>query len=165
MPIEERIGATLRERAESLAVAESCTGGLVASLLTDVSGSSEYFDRSLVTYSNEAKQELLCVPREELDSDGAVSESVARSMARGVRDAAETTWGISTTGIAGPTGGTDEKPVGTVFVGIAYAAPWGTDDSWSRAQRYRFDGSRTENKREFADRALEDLQEAIESVE
>lgn len=165
MSIEERIGSRLNERGETVAVAESCTGGLVASLLTDVSGSSEYFDRSLVTYSNEAKQELLCVPREHLDSDGAVSESVARSMARGVRDTADTTWGVSTTGIAGPTGGTDEKPVGTVFVGVAHAAPWGTDKSWSAAKRYCFDGSRTANKRQFAERALDDLLDAIDSLD
>jgi nicotinamide-nucleotide amidase len=164
-PIEKRVGERLREREETLAVAESCTGGLVGSRLTDVPGSSAYFDRSLVTYANDAKQELLGVSREALDAHGAVSGPVAREMARGVRDTAGTTWGVATTGIAGPTGGTDEKPVGTVYLGVAYAGPWGTESSTTSVERYEFDGSRTERKSQFAEQALSDLLAAIEARE
>jgi nicotinamide-nucleotide amidase len=157
MAIEERVGDVLRDRGEYVAVAESCTGGLVGSLVTDVPGSSDYFDRSSVTYSYDAKLEELGVARETLDGAGAVSEPVAREMARAARDGAGITWGLSTTGIAGPTGGTDEKPVGTVYVGVARAAPWGTGDSACTVERYVFDGGRTEIKRRIAEQALEDL--------
>ncbi|ACV12631.1 CinA domain protein [Halorhabdus utahensis DSM 12940] len=163
LPIEERVGAALRERDETVAVAESCTGGLIGSLLTDVPGSSDYFDRSLVTYSYDAKRTELAVSREALDEEGAVSEPVARQMAGGVRDRADVTWGVSTTGIAGPTGGTTEKPVGTVFIGVAYAAPWGSGESATRVRRYEFDGSRTEIKRQIAQQALTDLYDALDS--
>ena len=164
MAIEQTVGESLRERGEFVATAESCTGGLIGSLLTDVPGSSDYFDRSIVTYSYDAKMEHLGVPRETLDDVGAVSEPVAEQMARGVRDAAGVTWGVATTGIAGPTGGTDEKPVGTVYISVSHAAEWGTDESWCRVERYVFDGSRREIKRQIAERALEDLHDAVESV-
>ena len=163
MSIEEHVGDCLRERGETIATAESCTGGLIGSLLTDVPGSSDYFDRSLVTYSYDAKLELVGVSRETLDDVGAVSEPVSAQMARGARDSAGTTWGLATTGIAGPTGGSDEKPVGTVYIGVAYAADWGTGDSWANVERYVFDGSRTEIKERIATRALEDLLAAAES--
>ncbi len=164
MAIEATVGEALTERGEFVATAESCTGGLIGSLLTDVSGSSEYFDRSLVTYSYDSKMELLGVSREILDEVGAVSAPVAEQMARGIRDSSGVTWGISTTGIAGPSGGTDEKPVGTVYIGISHAAPWGTGDSWCSVERYVFDGSRREIKRRIAEQSLEDLHAAIESV-
>ncbi|WP_136689078.1 CinA family protein [Halorhabdus amylolytica] len=161
-PIEERVGDALREREGTVAVAESCTGGLIGSLLTDVPGSSDYFDRSLVTYSYDAKLEELAVSREALDGEGAVSEPVARQMARGVRDRAGSTWGVSTTGIAGPTGGTEDKPVGTVFIGVARAGPWGSGESSTAVRRYEFDGSRVEIKRQIAEQALTDLLAAVE---
>jgi nicotinamide-nucleotide amidase len=161
MAIEERVGEALRDRGESLATAESCTGGLVGSMLTDVPGSSDYFDRAYVTYSYDAKLEELGVDREALDAEGAVSEPVARGMARGARDAAGTTWGVATTGIAGPDGGTATKPVGTVYVGVAHAGAWGSGDSWCDVERYVFDGSRTEIKRQIAEQALEDLLAAV----
>ena len=162
-PIEKRLGDALREREETVAVAESCTGGLVGSMLTDVPGSSDYFDRGFVTYSYDAKLQDLGVAREALDEHGAVSDSVARQMARGVRDAAGTTWGVATTGIAGPTGGSDEKPVGTVFVGVAYAAEWGTQESYAAVSRYEFDGDRREVKAKIARRALLDVLGEVES--
>ncbi|WP_276302126.1 CinA family protein [Halorussus lipolyticus] len=162
-PVEERIGDPLREADQTLAVAESCTGGLVGSLLTDVSGSSDYFDRGLVTYSYDAKLQELGVAREALDEHGAVSEPVARQMARGVRDDAGTDWGVATTGIAGPTGGTDEKPVGTVFIGVAYAGEWGTQESYATVSRYEFDGSRRMVKEQIARQALRDVLSEIES--
>lgn len=160
--IEQRVGAALRDREETLAVAESCTGGLVGSRITDVPGSSDYFDRSVVTYSYDAKRELLAIDREALDEYGAVSEPVARQMARAVRDTANTTWGLATTGIAGPSGGTDEKPVGTMFVGVAYAGKWGSGDSYAVVHRHEVDGDRKEIKSEFATQALGNLLEQIE---
>ncbi|WP_262176039.1 CinA family protein [Haloarcula laminariae] len=162
-PIEQRVGAALRERDENVAVAESCTGGLVGSLVTDVSGSSAYFDRSLVTYSYEAKQELLAVSREALDDHGAVSEPVAAEMARGVRDTAGTDWGVATTGVAGPTGGSPETPVGTVYIAVACAAPWETGESGCTVSHYEFEGSRTEVKAKIARRALAELLEKVQN--
>lgn len=160
-PIEARVGEALRETDATVAVAESCTGGLIGSLLTDVPGSSDYFDRSVVSYSYDAKRDLLAVDRETLDEAGAVSEPVAHQMARGVRDTADTTWGVATTGVAGPTGGTEETPVGTAYVGVAYAAPWGTGDSGCSVARYEFDGDRTAVKRRIAEQALSDLRDAV----
>jgi nicotinamide-nucleotide amidase len=161
-PVEKRVGDTLRETDATLATAESCTGGLVGSLLTDVPGSSDYFDRALCTYSYDAKMDLVGVSREALDREGAVSEPVARQMAAGARDTAGTTWGVSTTGIAGPDGGTPEKPVGTVFVGVAYRGEWGTGDTRTTVERYEFDGSRLEIKEQIARQALEDVLAAVE---
>jgi len=160
-PIEKRVGAALRECEATVAVAESCTGGLVGSLLTDVPGSSAYFDRSVVTYSYDAKQDLLAVSREALDAHGAVSEPVAREMARAVRDTAETDWGVATTGVAGPTGGSPETPVGTVYIGVARAAPWESEASGCTVTHYEFDGSRTEVKAAIAEQALSDLLTAV----
>ena len=162
MAIEDRVGEVLRERDESVAAAESCTGGLVGSRITDVAGASDYFDRAYVTYTYDAKLEELGVPREHLDDAGAVSEPVAAGMARAARDGAGVAWGVATTGIAGPTGGTDDKPVGTVYVGVAYGAPWGTGESRCTVERYVFDGSRVEIKAAIADRALADLVGAAE---
>jgi nicotinamide-nucleotide amidase len=161
-PIEERLGDRLLEADQTLAAAESCTGGLIGSLLTDVPGSSDYFDRSIVTYAYDAKLQELAVPREHLDERGAVSEPVARAMARGVRDTAGTDWGVSTTGIAGPTGGSEDKPVGTVFIGVAYAGAWGSGKSSVEVVRRVFDGSRTEIKEQIARAALERVLAALE---
>ena len=162
-PVEERIGDALREAGATIAAAESATGGLIGSLLTDVPGSSDYFDRSVVTYSYDAKRDVLAVPREDLDEHGAVSEPVARAMARGVRDTADTTWGVATTGIAGPSGGDDVDPVGTVYIGVAYAGAWGTGESTTTVERYVFDGGRRQIKEQFARQALRDALAAIEA--
>ncbi|WP_255197101.1 CinA family protein [Halorarius litoreus] len=161
-PVEERIGDALRETGATIATAESCTGGLIGSLLTDVPGSSDYVDRALCTYSYDAKMELLGVSRESLDSEGAVSEPVARQMAAGARDTAGTTWGVATTGIAGPAGGSKEKPVGTVYIGVAYRGEWGTGETYTTVERYQFDGSRLEIKEHTARQALEDVLVAVE---
>jgi len=163
--LEEAIGEQLRRRDETLAVAESLTGGLVSARVTSVPGASDYFDRGVVAYSNRAKQTHLGVSRESLDSDGAVSESVAREMARGIRDTAAATWGVSTTGIAGPTGGTAEKPVGLVYIGVAYAGAWGTDSSFSRVERHVFDGDRAAVAQQSTTQALRALKTAVEAVE
>jgi nicotinamide-nucleotide amidase len=162
-PVEERIGDVLRDADATVATAESCTGGLIGSLLTDVPGSSDYFDRALVTYSYDAKLEQVGVARETLDEHGAVSEPVARAMARGVRDRAGATWGLSTTGIAGPAGGSAEKPVGTVYVGVAYAGAWGSGESFTEVARYEFDGDRLAVKEQIARQGLRDLLAAVES--
>ncbi len=122
--MEEVIGDLLTRRGETLAIAESCTGGLIGSRITDVAGSSEYFLEGCITYSNEAKIRTLGVPREILDQDGAVSAKCAEAMATGMRERAASTHAISVTGIAGPGGGSAEKPVGTVFIG--YTGPTAT---------------------------------------
>lgn len=163
-PLEAIVGDQLTTRGETVAVAESLTGGLVCSRLTDVPGASEYVDRGVITYSNDSKQTALGVSREALDANGAVSEAVAAEMAQGVRDTAGTTWGLSTTGIAGPTGGTDEKPIGLVFIGVAYAAPWGSEDSFVRVDRHVFDGDRAAVKTKTVTHALEALAEAIDDA-
>ncbi len=163
--LEEAVGKRLRTREETLAVAESLTGGLVCSRITSVPGASDYFDRGVVAYSNRAKQADLGVSRESLDSGGAVSEAVAGEMARGIRDTAATTWGLSTTGIAGPTGGTDDKPVGVVYIGVAYAGPWGTESSFTRVDRHVFDGDREAVAHKSATQALHALDDALDIVE
>ena len=117
--MEEVVGRLLKKRGETLSVAESCTGGLIGSRLTDVPGSSAYFIEGVVSYSNTAKMRTLNVPEATLQEFGAVSAETAAAMAEGMRDAAKTDHSISVTGIAGPDGGSDEKPVGTVFVGYA----------------------------------------------
>lgn len=119
--LEEVLGRILAQRGLRIAVAESCTGGLIANRITNISGSSTYFDRGVVTYSNRSKTELLGVRDSLLRKDGAVSRAVAEAMAVGVRKLAGTDIGLSTTGIAGPTGGTAEKPVGLLWIGYADA--------------------------------------------
>jgi len=117
--MEEVVGRLLRERGESLSVAESCTGGLIGRRLTEVPGSSGYFMEGVITYSNDAKMRVLGVSAETLENHGAVSAECAEEMAAGMREAAGTSHAISVTGVAGPAGGSAEKPVGTVFIGYA----------------------------------------------
>jgi len=117
--MEEVVGRMLKERGESLSVAESCTGGLIARRLTDVAGSSAYFMEGAITYSNEAKTRTLGVDPSILSQYGAVSAECAEAMASGMRTYAGTDYAISVTGIAGPDGGSEEKPVGTVFIGYS----------------------------------------------
>jgi nicotinamide-nucleotide amidase len=120
-PIERVVGDLLRERNQWLATAESCTGGLIAHRLTQIAGSSDYFRGGIVAYDNHVKTDLLGVPADLLAAHGAVSESVARAMAEGVRQRLNAGYGLATTGIAGPGGGTVEKPVGLVFMAVADA--------------------------------------------
>jgi len=117
--LPEVIAKLLTERKETLALAESCTGGMVSSMLIDIPGSSAFLMEGLVTYSNQAKSRLLDIPIDMIELHGAVSEEVARAMAEGVRKNAGTDYGLSITGIAGPDGGTEEKPVGLVYIGCA----------------------------------------------
>ena len=133
--LEEVVGAMLHERGLRIATAESCTGGLVASRLTDVPGSSDYVERGAVCYSNRAKTEMLGVPEAMIHEHGAVSEPVAVAMARGIRDRAGTDLGVGITGIAGPTGGTPTKPVGTVVVAVAWAGGERVRTLWFPGER------------------------------
>ncbi len=146
--LEEVLGDTLREADWTIGSAESATGGLIGHRITGVSGSSDYYEGSIVAYANRAKQDLLGVTDEALEEYGAVSEAVAVAMAAGVRERLDVDVGISTTGIAGPGGGTDEKPVGTVWLGYA-------DDTHTRAVRRQFVEDRTLNKELFATAALD----------
>lgn len=120
--MEEVIGKLLTKNKKTLAVAESCTGGLISERLTDAAGASAYFIEGVTAYANEAKIRTLDVPRELIEQYGAVSTEVAEAMARGIRRRAGTDYGISVTGIAGPGGGSEEKPVGTVFIGYSSEA-------------------------------------------
>jgi len=150
----EVVGALLLRRKETVALAESCTGGRIADLLTSVSGASAWFPGGAVVYANAMKEAWVGVRNQTLLTHGAVSEEVAREMAEGVRVATNATWGLSVTGIAGPTGGTEEKPVGTVFT--ALAGPQGT-----RAQQHRFPGDREQVRSFSAAAALEALRHAL----
>lgn len=151
MAIEEEVGALLASQGLTLVIAESCTGGLVAHRITNVSGSSAYFWGGFVPYANQAKETLLGVLHETLLAHGAVSEPTAREMARGARQRTGADVGISVTGIAGPTGGTPEKPVGLVY--IALSAP-----DAELCQRYVWQGDRLANKEQSAEAALRLLQ-------
>jgi nicotinamide-nucleotide amidase len=160
-PVEETVGDALRDAGHTVATAESCTGGLIGSLLTDVPGSSDYFDRSYVTYAYDAKLDH-GVTREALDDHGAVSEPVARQMARSARDRAGTTWGVATTGVAGPGGGSEATPVGTVYVGIAHAGDWGSGDTYATVYHREFDGDRLAIKEQIARAALDLLADELD---
>ena len=153
--MEAVVGRLLVKRAATLALAESCTGGLMASWLTNVAGSSEYFLFSGVTYSNRAKMDVLSVNPDTLDTVGAVHEDTAREMAEGARRVAGATYGLSTSGIAGPDGGTEEKPVGTVCIGLA-----GPDGSCGKRFYFPF-GKRLMNKKIFAMAALDMLRREL----
>lgn len=137
-----RLAAALGRRGEWLATAESCTGGWVAKICTDVIGSSAWFERGFVTYSNDAKQELLGVSAETLERCGAVSEQTVREMAAGVLQHSHAQWALAISGLAGPGGGSREKPVGTVW--FAWAGP----DGWMMSRRSRFDGDREAVRRQ-----------------
>lgn len=145
--LEEIVGIMLREKKLTIAVAESCTGGLITSRLTDVPGSSEYLERAAVTYSNAAKVSLLGVPAAIIEKHGAVSEETARLMAEGVRKMAGTDLGLASTGIAGPDGGSVAKPVGTVYLALSDA-----HQTICRHYVYRWDRKR--NKHIFSQAAL-----------
>ena len=117
--LEAVVVSLLKHRKQTVATAESCTGGLIANLITNVSGASEVFLAGYVTYANSAKSDILNVHPKLIEEHGAVSEEVARAMAEGARKRAGSTFGLATTGVAGPTGGSDEKPIGTVYVALA----------------------------------------------
>lgn len=146
--LEEVLGNQLRNAGRTIGAAESATGGLIGHRLTSIGGSSDYYEGGVVAYANRVKQAVLGVSGDVLAASGAVSEPVAVAMAAGVRDALGVDVGVATTGIAGPTGGSDEKPVGTVWLGYA-------DDVRTRAVRRQFVEDRTLNKQLFATAALD----------
>ena len=146
--LESQIGQLLRDRALKLVLAESCTGGLLGSRITDVPGSSEYFLGGVVAYAYEAKVELLGVSWDTLNSKGAVSRETVLEMARGVRNRMNAHIAVSVSGIAGPGGGTPEKPVGTTWIGIVTE-----DGEW--AKLFQFSGDREVNKVLAVDAALQ----------
>ena len=147
MKLGKLIGDLLRERGWTVSIAESCTGGLICDRITDVPGSSDYFEGGMVNYSNESKEKHLGVPLDDIKRYGAVSSQVAKKMAQGVRKTFNTTFGLSTTGVAGPTGGTKRSPVGRVFIGL-------TDGRKMWVQREDLKGSRREIKEKATERAL-----------
>jgi nicotinamide-nucleotide amidase len=152
--LAERLQGICLERGVTLAVAESCTGGLVADAITDVAGSSGYFLGGSVSHSNQAKERLLGVPGDVLAAHGAVSAQTAMAMATGVRDQFGASVGASVTGIAGPDGGTAEKPVGLTYVAVA--GPDGVD-----VRRHLWSGERIANKTSSAEAVLELLLERV----
>jgi PncC family amidohydrolase len=147
MKKEEEVGRALIDRGLTIAVAESCTGGLISSRITDVPGSSGYFEAGFVTYSNSMKEKMLGVPMEIIEEKGAVSEETARSMAEGARRKALTSVGLAVTGIAGPSGGTEKKPVGLVYLGLA-----AEEGTWVR--KCLFTGDRDSIKGRASEEAL-----------
>ncbi len=156
--LEEVVGRKLKEQNATLALAESCTGGLLAHRLTNISGSSEYFLRGYVTYSNAAKIELLGVPEEIIAQHGAVSEPCALAMAAGAKKMSNSDYAVAITGIAGPSGGTPEKPVGTVWIGLA-------SPQRVSAKHFLFMNDRIVNKERFAQAALAMLYRALHEAE
>jgi len=155
--LEEVVGRLLGERGLTIATAESCTGGMIADRITHVSGSSAYFERGVVAYSNASKTDLLGVPEQMIAAHGAVSKEVALSMATGIRDAAGTSIGLSTTGIAGPTGGTTAKPVGLVWIGCS-------DRAGEVALKFHFGDSRYRVKERASQAALEIVRRRILNI-
>lgn len=151
-----QLADALRSRGQMMATAESCTGGLIAGACTEISGSSDWFERGFVTYSNAAKTELLGVPAALIDAHGAVSEPVVRAMAAGALAHARAQWAVAVTGVAGPTGGSADKPVGTVWFG--WATPQGVS-----SQRCQFDGDRAAVRRATVAHALSGLLQRIGS--
>jgi nicotinamide-nucleotide amidase len=149
------VGRLLRERNATLAVAESCTGGLIAHMLTEIPGSSDYFLFAAVTYANEAKTRVLGVSADTLMRCGAVHPDTAREMAAGARRASGAVYGIATTGIAGPSGGSEEKPVGTVCIGLATPVR-----EFGYRLQYTYD-QRSMNKQMFAMKALDVLRREL----
>ena len=150
----EQLADALKAREQMMATAESCTGGLIAGACTEISGSSDWFERGFVTYSNAAKSELLGVPAALIEAHGAVSEPVVRAMAAGAVVNAHAHWSLAVTGIAGPTGGSANKPVGTVWFG--WATPQGVF-----TEHRRFDGDRRAVRQATVAHALAGLLQRI----
>lgn len=155
--LAEQLGAVLLERGEWLAAAESCTGGWLAQSVTAIAGSSAWFDRGFVTYSNAAKVDMLGVPETTLDRHGAVSEATARAMAQGALAHSRADWAVAITGIAGPSGGSEEKPVGTVCFA------WAGRDAGCEASTRHFAGGRAAVREQSVEYALTSLLARIDA--
>ncbi|MCG3205177.1 MAG: putative competence-damage inducible protein [Elusimicrobia bacterium] len=152
--LEGIVGELLRKKNKTLAVAESCTGGLISKLLTDVAGSSDYFAEGVVTYTNQSKMKRLGVKTSTLARVGAVSPEVAKEMVLGLRKSSGATYGLSVTGVAGPSGGSLQKPVGLVFIGVS--GPRGT-----KIEKHQFRGDRASIRHRAALTALNSLRETL----
>ncbi len=155
--ILKKVSNYLIDKKLKIATAESCTGGLIAHTLTNISGSSNYFDRGIVSYSNNAKSELLEVSKELLEEYGAVSELVAKEMAENIRKLSKVDIGLSTTGIAGPTGGSREKPIGLVYIGIS-------TKNYKKIKKFLFKGDRIDIKMSTCNAALKMLYNYLETI-
>lgn len=145
--LEKRLGDALRGNKLSIAVAESCTGGLISHRLTNIPGSSDYFDRGVIVYSNTSKTQLLGVPKLIIESFGAVSNETAKAMAEGIKNISRSDLGLAVTGIAGPGGASPNKPVGLVYIGLASSKP-------TIVKEFKFEGSRDEIKEQASEEAL-----------
>ncbi|OFZ70546.1 MAG: damage-inducible protein CinA [Betaproteobacteria bacterium RBG_16_58_11] len=154
--IAEQVGAALKSRGLMLASAESCTGGWVGEAVTSVAGSSHWYDRGFITYTNESKQEMLGVSAQTLAEFGAVSEQTVREMAAGALKHSSAQIALAISGIAGPGGGTPDKPIGTVCMA------WATRSGAGRSQTFYFDGDRTEVRRQAVLAALHGVMQMIE---
>lgn len=155
----ERVAAVadyLMKRRQRVAVAESCTGGLIATWLTDRPGSSNWFECGLVTYSDESKRRVLGVATATLEAHGAVSGSTVLAMTRGLLERSGADWGLAVSGVAGPSGGTDDKPVGTVWIA------WQGPDAAPSCSRFHFSGGRIEIRHQAALAALHELAVLLE---
>lgn len=159
MELATALGEQLARLQWVAATAESCTGGGVATAITDIAGSSAWFDRAFVTYSNEAKQEMLGVAAQTLDSHGAVSEAVVREMAAGALAHSRADISVAISGIAGPGGGSESKPVGTVWFA------WADRHGWISAERYQFDGDRSAVRAQAVTVALEGMRKRMVALE
>lgn len=153
-----QVGAALLAHGMMLATAESCTGGGVASAVTEIAGSSAWFDRGFVTYSNQAKVDMLGVTKDTLDSFGAVSEATVHEMVAGALRHSQARIALAVSGIAGPGGGTADKPVGTVWFA------WGVKDGTSVARQHRFAGNRAEIRAQAVHIALQGLLELLGNI-
>lgn len=154
LKLSEKLGEILRRKNKKLACVESCTGGLFASAITEIPGSSDYFDRGFITYSNDSKIEILGVKKETIDRYGAVSKECAKEMVEGLKNISKCSICVSITGIAGPTGGTIEKPVGLVYTGFVI-------DNITVVEKNIFSGSRREVRLSTVDFVLKYLIEKI----
>lgn len=154
LPIEEKVYALLKDKKYTIACAESCTGGLLSATLINVAGVSEVFNEGIVTYSNEAKKEYLGVKKKTLKKYGAVSKQTAKEMAIGIAKKAKAQVAISTTGIAGPDGGTDEKPVGLVYIGVYI-------NGETVVKEYVFEGDRQSVRMQVVEKALNILKKRL----
>jgi len=150
----EKLGVILKKKKWTLSIAESCTGGMLGAAITAISGSSEYFKGGVIAYANEIKENLIHVPKDLLETKGAVSAEVVEVMARGVAELCKTQCGIAVSGIAGPDGGTDEKPVGLVFIGYYMAGATVIDTC-------RFSGNRESIRRQAVEAGLTRMIEIV----
>jgi nicotinamide-nucleotide amidase len=148
--LAERLGQSLKANGHKIATAESCTGGWIAQVITEVPGSSAWFDRGFVTYSNNAKIQMLGVNPQTLAEHGAVSAEAAQQMAAGALENSEADWAIAVTGIAGPDGGSEEKPVGTVYIA------WQNKTGFSKVEKLNLSGNRHQIRKQTVEKAIGD---------